>query len=57
MQACDITFPFNIYTEEINFDVDGVATIMCESELKMVTGSVDCSPNKVCWIIYAYIAM
>ena len=57
MQACDITFPFNIYTEEINFDVDGVATIMYEGEPKMVTGSVNCCPNKVCWIISAYIAM
>lgn len=45
VQACNITFPFNIYVKEIEFDVDGVATIAYENS---VAGNINCSPNKVC---------
>ena len=48
MQTDNITFPFNVYVSEIEFDTDAVATITSESKSDSTTWHINCWPEEVC---------
>ena len=48
MQTDNITFPFNVYVSEIEFDTDGVATITSENKSDSTTWYINCWPEEVC---------
>ena len=47
MQTDNITFPFNVYVREIEFDSNGVATITSVKK-DSTTWYINCWPEEVC---------
>ena len=48
VQTDSITFPFNVYVSEIEFDAEDVATITSKSKSETISWHINCWPEEVC---------